>query len=115
LRELKVEEGGELAWMVITKDMYKKSGAVSDESHGFIDYARDLIGVKVAALFEEQSDGKIRVSLRSRDNRIDVDHIASKYGGGGHSAAAGLTVSGNLDDVERLILEVLKNAIRRCR
>lgn len=112
LRTLNVDDGGEIASLRITAEMYEKSGAGSEDADGFINYARDLTGVKVAALFEESADHSgVRVSLRSRDGRIDVDKIAGKYGGGGHPAAAGAVIKGQPQLIEGGLLDDVRRAI----
>jgi len=55
--------------------------------------------------FEELSDGKVRLSMRSKDDRVDVNKICSEFGGGGHLRAAGARVRGTLDDVRNKILK----------
>jgi phosphoesterase RecJ-like protein len=41
-------------------------------------------------------DNKIKASLRTAHNDIDVAKLAQQYGGGGHKKAAGFTVRGIL-------------------
>jgi len=116
LNTLTIDAGGALASLRITAEMYEKSGALSEDTEGFINYARDLAGVKVAVLFEEAADHKsVRVSLRSRDKHINVDEIAGKYGGGGHPAAAGAVIQGEPRRVEGRFLEDVRGAIARAR
>jgi phosphoesterase RecJ-like protein len=59
----------------------------------------------VAIFFEELPDGKIRVSMRSKTDAIDVCAICQKFGGGGHKLAAGARVPGALAEVEQLVLQ----------
>lgn len=80
-----------------------------EDSEGLIDVIRAIRGVQVAAFFEEVADGKIRVSMRSKDRRLDVCNIAAQFGGGGHALAAGLRMSGPLAEAKTRVL----NAIRR--
>lgn len=54
-----------------------------------IDHLRAVRGVIVAVFFEELSDGKVRVSMRSKTDAVDVCAICQKFGGGGHALAAG--------------------------
>lgn len=46
-----------------------------------------------AAAFIVTADGRVLVSLRSLKGGFDVSALAKKYGGGGHQAAAGCTMS----------------------
>lgn len=54
-----------------------------------------LAGVRVALLLREEP-GKVKGSLRTNYDDIDVAKIAQNWGGGGHKKAAGFSLSGNL-------------------
>jgi len=63
--------------------------------------------VIIAVFFEELTDGKVRVSMRSKTDAADVCAICQKFGGGGHSLAAGARVVGTLPEVkDRVLREV---------
>ena len=59
----------------------------------------------VAVIFVEQPGGKVKVSWRSKSG-INVSSLAERFGGGGHNAAAGTMMVGDLDQVTRSVLEV---------
>jgi phosphoesterase RecJ-like protein len=64
-----------------------------------------------AVVFFKQIEGEqYRVSLRSKGN-IDVGTLAKEYGGGGHRNAAGCTVSGPIDALQRQMVQKLARAI----
>lgn len=66
---------------------------------GIINYARDIKGVEVAVFAKEVEPNLFRVSFRS-NGHYDVSALATLYGGGGHSKAAGCTIKGNsLEDI----------------
>jgi phosphoesterase RecJ-like protein len=55
----------------------------------------------------EQTGGYVKISWRlcgSVETNIDVSSIAQKFGGGGHKAAAGADVKGNLDNILTKVL-----------
>lgn len=54
-----------------------------------------LTGVRVA-LFLREENGKIKGSLRTNLDEIDVAQLASNWGGGGHKKAAGFSLKGKL-------------------
>jgi phosphoesterase RecJ-like protein len=70
-----------------------------------IDHLRAVRGVIVAVFFEELTDGKVRVSMRSKTDVVDVCAICQKFGGGGHTLAAGTRVRGTLPEVEDRVLK----------
>lgn len=65
----------------------------------------------MAVSFVETDDGQVEVSLRAKPG-FDVAQIAYKLHGGGHSAAAGCTVDGSLDQVVDQVLAMMKKARR---
>jgi phosphoesterase RecJ-like protein len=82
-----------------------------DDSEGLIDMIRAIQGVQVAAFFEELADGKIRVSLRSKDATLNVCNVALSFGGGGHALAAGIRMPGPLADAKSKVLHALEIAL----
>ena len=83
----------------------------ADDSEGLIDIIRAIRGVQVAVFFEELADGKIRVSMRSKDRRYNVCEIAMEFGGGGHALAAGIRMAGPLERAKPLVLEAIQRRI----
>jgi len=116
LGTLEVAPGGKLATLTITNAMKARCGPGADNlTDGFINHARSIDGVEVAASFTEPSepapgaeDGapEWRVSFRSRGT-VDVSLIAQKFGGGGHRNAAGCTIRGSEAELRaRLAAEI---------
>jgi phosphoesterase RecJ-like protein len=62
---------------------------------------------QVVVIFIEQKDGRVKVSWRSQPG-IDVSQIALQFGGGGHPAAAGADVPGELLTVQANVLEATR-------
>ena len=83
-----------------------------EDNEGLIDHLREIRGVIVAVFFEEMSDGKVRVSMRSKTDDIDVCVICQKFGGGGHTLAAGARVRGTLAEVEQRVLEEICDVVK---
>ncbi|MFZ0291478.1 MAG: DHHA1 domain-containing protein, partial [Candidatus Sulfotelmatobacter sp.] len=69
-------------------------------------YVLSVGEVEVAAFFRELPDGRFRVSLRSK-GKLDVAHVAERFGGGGHKCASGCSVDGPLAQAVHQILENL--------
>ncbi len=91
----------------------KKLGVLPEDNEGLIDHLRAIHGVIVAVFFEELADGKVRVSMRSKNEKVNVCAICEKFGGGGHVLAAGARVRGSLAEVERKILEEVRDVVGR--
>ena len=88
-------------------------GVLPEDNEGLIDHLRAIRGVIVAVFFEELADGKVRVSMRSKDEAVDVCAICQKFGGGGHTLAAGARVRGSLAEVEENVLEEIREVLKR--
>ena len=91
----------------------RELGTKPDDTEGLIDHIRSIEGVRVAAFFEELPDGLVRVSLRSKDKSTDVCEIATAFGGGGHTLAAGLRTRGNFAEVQEKVLQAIHDKLPR--
>jgi phosphoesterase RecJ-like protein len=86
-----------------------------EDSEGLIDVIRAIRGVRLAVFFEELPDGKVRVSMRSKDRELDVCKIASAFGGGGHALAAGIRMKGPFDEAKSLVLTAIRQRVEETR
>ena len=105
--------GGKLAWFSLSQAAAGALGVIPEDNEGLIDNLRAIHGVIVAIFFEELPDGKVRVSMRSKNEAVDVCAICTQFGGGGHVLAAGARVRGILPEVEKKIVEQACAAIER--
>ena len=119
LRELlgtmRFSECGRVASFSLSLKTAAELGVIPEDNEGLIDHLRAVHGVIVAVFFEELSDGKVRISMRSKDERIDVCAICQKFGGGGHALAAGARVRGTLAEVEQKVLEETSEVVKHAR
>ena len=104
---------GKLAWFSLSQAAALALGVIPEDNEGLIDHLRATRGVIVAIFFEELPDGKVRVSMRSKNEAVDVCAICNQFGGGGHVLAAGARVRGTLPEVEKKIVEQACAAIER--
>ena len=99
-----------LSW--VEQSDFASTGAVKADSEPIIDVLRSLQGVRVACMLRDQGDS-VRGSFRAKDD-TDVASLARTFGGGGHRAAAGFTISGSVAKavalVEALLSETLEES-----
>ncbi len=107
LQTLVVEPQHGLAWVTVPPGAIERLGVSSDDLDGVVEFPRSIEGVRMALLFREASQGRIKVSLRSVGN-VDVAGFAKRFGGGGHRKAAGLSVVGSMVDVQGRVLEAAR-------
>ncbi len=112
LTTISVESGGRLAFMHLTREMCEEEGIRDVATDEFINYPRSIKGVKVAIFFKERANnpGAIDISFRSSEE-VNVDEIASRFGGGGHKRAAGCVVRGGLEKAKEAVLEEARKAL----
>lgn len=107
---LEVLEDGKVAFMTITDEMIKSSGAKDEDCDGLVNIGRNIGDVEVAVLMRQRADGEFKMNFRSK-NYVDVSEIANKLSGGGHKRAAGCTVKGDMKDIKELILKEIKKVL----
>ncbi|MDQ6967667.1 MAG: bifunctional oligoribonuclease/PAP phosphatase NrnA [Mariprofundaceae bacterium] len=106
LDSLDICHDGRTAWISIAHHLYEKTGLCGEDSEGFIDYARSIEGVDIAVFIREEKPQEWKVSFRAK-SPCDVGVVAGKLGGGGHQYAAGCTLFGTLDKVQKEIKHAL--------
>ncbi|MCS7005816.1 MAG: bifunctional oligoribonuclease/PAP phosphatase NrnA [Cytophagales bacterium] len=93
------------AYFYITRQELLDFHTQVGDTEGLVNYALSIKGVSVAALFKEDKDGSIKISLRSIGD-INVRNLSAKYfNGGGHKNAAGGKVEGKTLDEVRFLFE----------
>ena len=113
LGTMRFEANDRVASFSLSLATAKKLGVLPEDNEGLIDHLRAIRGVIVAVFFEELPDGKVRVSMRSKNEKVNVCAICEKFGGGGHVLAAGARVRGALAEVEKKILEEVRDVVGR--
>jgi bifunctional oligoribonuclease and PAP phosphatase NrnA len=103
LQTLVVEPEYGLAWVTVPPGAIERLGVSSDDLEGVVEFPRSIEGVRMALLFREVSQGRVKVSLRSV-GKVDVAAFAKAFGGGGHTKAAGLAIPGSLAEVQSAVL-----------
>lgn len=104
LEHLDLFENEEIAVQYILRSDFDETGATGADTENLIDECQRIATVEAAVLLVELSDGRFRCSLRSK-GAVDVRVIAQKYGGGGHTLAAGVTLDGPLEAAKNLAVQ----------
>ena len=84
-------------------------GATSAMTEGFVDFPLTIDGIEVCASILQMNANQYKVSLRSK-GKVNVNAVASQFGGGGHILASGCTLFGEYEEViERITYAVYQN------
>ncbi|MCD8090072.1 MAG: bifunctional oligoribonuclease/PAP phosphatase NrnA [Clostridiales bacterium] len=96
-----------IAYTTLTLKEIRAHGAIFEQLDGIVEYCLNINGAVVSVFLYERGENQIRCSFRSTG--LDVNKIASGFGGGGHVCAAGCTMDGiSLDEALKLCLSALK-------
>jgi phosphoesterase RecJ-like protein len=101
----------QIAYFWLKKADFARTGADSSDSEGLIDHIRAIAPVVVACVFEEIEPELTRISLRSKNENVNVNEIAAQFGGGGHPAAAGARIPGKPMSVQRKVIGAIKRVL----
>ena len=105
---------GRIIYSYIDMETRKAMHAEDMDMDGMIDQLRTTSGAYMAVYMYETKDGRVKASLRSNLDMVDVSRYCIKHSGGGHRKAAGCFVphdfEKNMDEVEADFLEQIGNA-----
>ena len=97
---------GRVITSTVRQEDFQATGAVRSDTEDLVNQTLAVKGTELAVILIEQDDGTIKASFRSRCD-LDCSRLAAAFGGGGHKAAAGATLSGPFDEaVEQVRREV---------
>jgi len=112
LNTLELHLDGRFATQHLLQRDFEQTGAAQKDTENLIDECQRIGTVEVAALFVQLPDGRVKCSLRSR-GAVDVCKIARKFGGGGHTMAAGVHLSGPIEKAKKLIKTEVKKQFQQ--
>jgi phosphoesterase RecJ-like protein len=110
LGALRTDLDGRVAYTVVTREDFQETGALPPDTEDLVDFAVSVKGVEVGMLFIEQFKGGSKLSLRSRGG-FDCAALASRFGGGGHRAAAGANLPEPLHEMLPRVLGAVRSAL----
>ena len=104
---LKITSSG-IAYSYITEEDILNTNVTQNDCGILVNIPMEIDTVEVSILARIFKD-KVRISLRS--NNIDVNEVASIFGGAGHKNAAGITTNMPYEELIKKLLEVLEGKI----
>lgn len=110
LNRIELHEEEELVVSYVLQDDYLNYNIESSETDFLIDSIRLVKESSVALLLKEQKDKSFKGSLRSR-NELDVQQIASIFGGGGHKAASGFSTNLSMEEIKNKVKNAIKSQV----
>lgn len=102
---------GKCAIVYTTLAMCEALGAGDDEMEGLASIPRCIEGVAMGITMREKEGGIFKISVRTNDN-VDAAEFCKQFGGGGHPAASGCSIEGDLDTVKKILIDAAEAYLR---
>ena len=97
--------GGKTVVSYISQEIIDSCGANESDTSGISSVLKSIDGVSAAVSLKD-SEGRIRVSMRS-DDKVDSAAVCASLGGGGHIRAAGATLYVSAEEAEEKIVSLI--------
>ena len=110
LNTLQLHANAKIATLELPKRFFAESGASPEDTEGIVNYGRTIDTVLVSALLKEGDGNATRVSMRAKPG-VDVQKVASVFGGGGHKAASGCTIPLPIAEARTKLLAILQEIV----
>jgi len=113
LSTLELVCAGRVGVLSVTTDMVEGARASWEDIEGMVNWGRNVEGVQVGVLLTTAKGGGVRVSMRSRSDKVDVGKVCMSLGGGGHPGAGGCHLHGDLATTKEKVVRALEAAFNR--
>jgi phosphoesterase RecJ-like protein len=110
LSAMQIDQTGRIAIVYLDHEMAREAGGTYEDTEGLINLPLTVKEIQAVVFFKQTENDEYRVSMRSKGD-IDIGAVAKEFGGGGHKNAAGCTVSGAIDALQKTFVEKLVRAI----
>lgn len=108
LSKMELDDSGRLATVFVDARLARDCGGTYEDTEGLINLPLTVKDIRAVVFFKELGADEWRVSMRSK-GEVDINAVATQFGGGGHKNASGCTVHGRFEDLKvvfrRRILE----------
>ncbi len=110
MEKIRYFQDGKVAVGIVRLKDFEETGALQEETEGFIDFIMGINGVHVGVCVMETEPDKYKISFRSQGE--DVNAVAGMFGGGGHTLASGCRIAGTIEEViDRLTFAISRVVI----
>lgn len=102
--------GGKCAIIYTTLKMLDTLDVGDDEMEGLASIPRQIEGVKIGITMREKEGGFFKVSVRTNGD-ISASDFCARFGGGGHFAAGGCSIEGDMESVRNKLIEAAEEIL----
>jgi phosphoesterase RecJ-like protein len=105
-----LEREGRVIWTSLSLKNRRAVNYPGRDDADLINFLSTIEDTDIAIMFVEQENGTVKVSWRSTP-AFDVSQVAMHFDGGGHSAAAGASIKGDLKDIQANVIAQTKTML----
>ena len=105
---ISLHEEGTVAIAPVTLDMMASIGATERDAEDIASLVGQMEGVKTGVTIRELAPGRSKLSVRTDPNDLNASKVCALMGGGGHAAAAGATVEGDVEQAKAIVLKAIR-------
>ncbi len=110
LSAMQIDQTGRIAIVYLDHEMARAAGGTYEDTEGLINLPLTVKEIQAVVFFKQAEANEYRVSMRSKGD-IDIGAVAKEFVGGGHKNAAGCTVPGAIDALQKTFVEKILRAI----
>jgi phosphoesterase RecJ-like protein len=101
---------GRIIWASLSLEDRRSIGYPGRDDADLINFLSTIDETDVVIMFVEQGESLVKVSWRSQP-AYDVSQVALYFDGGGHSAAAGASIKGDLKSIQANVIATTKTML----
>ena len=111
LNQMELDPTGRLATLYVDHALAADCGGTYEDTDGLINMPLTVKDIQAVVFFKE-NDGPHdwRISMRSK-GAIDINAVATQFGGGGHKNASGCSATGPIAELKSIFREKIISAI----
>ena len=110
LSKMQIDPTGRIAIVYLDHEMAREAGGTYEDTEGLINLPLTVKEIQSVVFFKQVEGEQYRVSMRSKGD-IDIGAVAKEFDGGGHKNAAGCTVTGAIDALQKTFIDKIEHAI----
>lgn len=109
---VKLQRDDQLVWTVLTLEDRSQADYSGNDDADLVNMLSSIDEGEITVIFVQQKNGHVKVSWRG-ETGWDVSKIALQFGGGGHPAAAGADIAGDMETVIQNVLSATRLFLTR--
>jgi len=110
LGAMQIDQTGRIAIVYVDHEMARAAGGTYEDTEGLINLPLTVKEIEAVVFFKQDKGDRYRVSMRSK-GEVDIGVIAKEYGGGGHKNAAGCSIAGPIEELQKALVGKIEGAI----